>query len=66
MLAALALLLALALGAAAAPTPTTKHQQGRHTIKWAGDTSRFFEFDQIFTTPIYTPTPIQNGIQPYV
>ncbi|BEJ17516.1 hypothetical protein CspHIS471_0609170 [Cutaneotrichosporon sp. HIS471] len=58
--------LALAVGASAAPSPTIKRQQTRSTIKWAGAPSLFFEFDQIFTTPIYTPTPIQNGIEPYV
>lgn len=64
MLAPLALL--LVLGATAAPSPTVKRQQTRYTIKWAGAPSLFFEFDEIFTTPIYTPTPIKNGIEPYV
>lgn len=57
--------------ASAAPSRTTAmdletRQQARYTIRWKSAPSLFFEFDQIFTTPIYTPTPIKNGIQPYV
>ncbi|CAK9784720.1 unnamed protein product [Cutaneotrichosporon oleaginosum] len=64
MLATIALLPPiLALLAAAAPSPTVPP---RSTIKWAGAPGLFFEFEQIFTSPIYTPTPIQNGIKPYV
>ncbi|KLT39264.1 hypothetical protein CC85DRAFT_200372 [Cutaneotrichosporon oleaginosum] len=63
MLATIALLPPiLALLAAAAPSPTVPP---RSTIKWAGAPGLFFEFEQIFTSPIYTPTPIQNGIKPY-
>lgn len=72
MLLFIALTLLTLMGVISAPTRTTPgddlaaRQQARYTIKWVSQPSLFFEFDQIFTTPIYTPTRIKNGIKPYM
>lgn len=73
MLIHFAITLSALLGVVAAPSRTTPanidlatRQATRYTIHWPSQPGLFFEFDEIFTTPIYTPTPIKNGLKPYV